>query len=776
MSREVKASFAAGFLQVAVVKLRFVYLVGGRRVISKPRWLLNLTALGVLTLALMGCERFSLRDETTFFDDVFAETPKSTSTSEESGQADAGTDAESSELRGEDAGRGVTGFEIRGSGQLVAPPASNDAGRPGIPPITTSEGGYSLNFVEAELPEVVRAVLEDALGLNYSIDPRVQGTVTLQTSRALRREQVLPTLEEVLRMSGAALIESDGLLQVVPGEQVGRLASNFSFGADPGRGQSVRVLPLQFVSATEIEALLKPFVSNPEGVQVDRARNLLFVTGSQRELASVTGLASTLDVNGLSGMSFALIPLRNVAPETMIGELDAIFNDPQGPVLADLVRFVSIERMNAVLIITKQARYLDEARSWVARLDQGNADAENVHVYYVQNRRAADLAEILSEIFAAEGVEVTTGTSGLAPNLTPVTLDSGNFDADAEGSPLAAASAAEGSAGRAGGAGAAPGGAISLGGTGRIRIMADEDSNALVTLATTESYKTVEAAIRQLDILPLQVMIEATIAEVTLNDDLELGLRWFFESGRANSSVTFTDAATSTGAAALGSAFPGFSYVFDSGNIRATLNALRGMTDVKFLSAPTLLVLDNQTARLQVGDEVPVATQTSVGTTDANAPIVNTIEFRDTGVILDITPRVNASGLVILEIEQEVSEVTETTTSGIDSPTIQQRKVKSTIAVYNQDTIALGGLIRDRIEKATTGVPVLSEIPVLGNLFKSIDDSASRTELLVLIKPQVVRNQDDARAVTEELREKLRGLIEDSERPDDGRIPLLKLD
>ncbi len=740
--------------------------------ILKPRWLLRLVAFSVLGLSVTACERFSLRDESSFFDGVFAETPKAGQSTENTGKEPSNTEAGALEVQGENAGPRVNGFEIRGSGQLVAPFDSTGDGAPDIPPITTNDGGYSLNFVEAELPEVVRAVLEDALGLNYSIDPRVQGTVTLQTSRALRREQVLPTLEEVLRMSGAALIESDGLLQVVPGDQVGRLASNFSFGADPGRGQSVRVLPLRFVSATEIEALLKPFVSNPEGIQVDRARNLLFVTGSQRELSSVTGLASTLDVNGLSGMSFGLIPLRNVAPETMIGELEAIFNDPQGPTLSDLVRFVPIERMNAVLIITKQPRYLDEARSWVSRLDQGNADAENVHVYYVQNRRAADLAKILGEIFAAEGIEVSNETSGLAPNLTPTTLESDDFNADPAGT-LAPAS---GLAGTAVSSGAALGGAISLSGTGRIRILADEDSNALVTLATTESYKTVEAAIRQLDILPLQVMIEATIAEVTLNDDLELGLRWFFESGRANSSVTFTDAATASGAAALGSAFPGFSYVFDSGNVSATLNALRGMTDVKFLSAPTLLVLDNQTARLQVGDEVPVVTQSSVGTTDANAPIVNSIEFRDTGVILDITPRVNASGLVILEIEQEVSEVTETTTSGIDSPTIQQRKVKSTIAVHNQDTIAMGGLIRDRIEKATTGVPVLSDIPVVGNLFKSIDDSATRTELLVLIKPQVVRNQDDARAVTQELRQKLRGLIEGDDQPNDGRAPLLKFD
>jgi len=741
----------------------------------RPGWLTCLIGATVLTLGLGACESLELRDDSDFFDRLNFDTPEpgGTSAGADPDQAAAGAAAGSQTgLNDGAAGRGITPFEIRGSGQLIAPgAAAGNSGRNGA--VVSADDGYTLNFVDADLREVVRAVLEDALQLNYSVDPRVQGTVTLQTGRPLQRDQVLPVLEEVLRMNGAALIESNGLLQVVPGEQAGRLASNFSFDGSGGRGQSIRVLPLRFVSATEIERLLKPFVSNPEGVQVDPARNLLFVTGSQRELASVAGLASALDVNSLNGMSFALIPLKNVAPETLTGELESVFNHPQGPVLSDLVRFVAIERMNAILVIAKQPHYLDEARSWIVRLDQGSADAENVHVYYIQNRRAADLAKILSEIFSLGGAHTTSDLSGLAPNLTPVTLDSDPINNGAEPVRQAPRDGL-----RAGSSNGIPGSGepISLKGAGSIRIIADEDSNSLVTLASSEDYRSVEGAIRQLDILPLQVLIEATIAEVTLNDELELGLRWFFESGRANSSATFSDAAASSGAAALGSVFPGFSYVFDTGNIRATLNALRGMTDVKFLSAPTLLVLDNQTARLQVGDEVPVATQTSVSTTDANAPIVNSVEFRDTGVILEITPRVNASGLVILEIEQEVSEVTATTTSGIDSPTIQQRKIKSTVAVHNQETVALGGLIRDRLEKATTAVPLLSEMPILGNLFRSINDSATRTELLVLIRPRVVRNQDDARAVTEELRQKLPGLLFDGESRSEDRLPSLSLD
>ena len=180
---------------------------------------------------------------------------------------------------------------------------------------------------------------------------------------------------------------------------------------------------------------------------------------------------------------------------------------------------------------------------------------------------------------------------------------------------------------------------------------------------------------------------------------------------------------------------------------------------MRFLSTPTLLVLDNQTARLQVGDEVPVATQSAVSVDDPDAPIVNSIEFRDTGVILSITPRVNASGLVLLDIKQEVSEVIETTTSGIDSPTIQQRQVESTIALQDSQTVALGGLIQDRIEETTTGVPLLADIPVLGNLFKSVDDASKRTELLVLIKPRVVRDQEDARIITEALSRKLTSIF-----------------
>jgi general secretion pathway protein D len=269
--------------------------------------------------------------------------------------------------------------------------------------------------------------------------------------------------------------------------------------------------------------------------------------------------------------------------------------------------------------------------------------------------------------------------------------------------------------------------------------------------------------IERLDVIPNQVLLEATIAEVTLDDELSYGLQWFFRSG--DMKFKFTDIADAAGKGIVGSIFPGFSYLFSGGDARVALNAISSLTDVKVISSPTIMVLDNKTATLQVGDEVPVVTQSAVSVNDPDAPIVNSVNFRNTGVILKVTPRVNESGVVLLDIEQEVSDVVRTTSSGIDSPTIRQRRIQTTVAVHSGESLALGGLIREADARNRSGVPFISRVPVIGNLFKSKTDTRDRTELLVLITPRVVRNQGEARAVTDELRSRLRSL-----KPLDERI------
>jgi general secretion pathway protein D len=283
------------------------------------------------------------------------------------------------------------------------------------------------------------------------------------------------------------------------------------------------------------------------------------------------------------------------------------------------------------------------------------------------------------------------------------------------------------------------------------QITADEIHNALVVMTTPRTYQVIEAALTKLDVPPLQVLIEAVVAEVTLTTDLQYGVQWFLKTGN---SAQFTLSNSATGSTAP--IFPGFAAVLSKGkDITGTLSALQSITTVHVLSSPQLMVINNQTATLQVGNQVPIATQSAVSVVTTNAPVVNTIQYRDTGVILKVTPRVNASGHVQMDVVQEVSDVTNTTTSGIDSPTILQRKFNSAVSVESGDTIVLGGVIQDKRSLGNSGVPLLKDIPLLGNLFKTNTDTDNRTEVIVLITPQVVTNEVDIGRVTEEFRRRL---------------------
>jgi len=294
----------------------------------------------------------------------------------------------------------------------------------------------------------------------------------------------------------------------------------------------------------------------------------------------------------------------------------------------------------------------------------------------------------------------------------------------------------------------------------RIRIIANRRNNALLIYATPSEYAVIEGMLRKIDIIPLQVLIEATIAEVTLTDQLNYGTQFFLGSKLAGTlssgspAVGPSPAGAAKGAAvAFAGNFPGF--VLNYG-VREAINALAAVTQVKVLSAPQITVMDNEPARLQVGALVPVIVQSSQSTITTNAPIVNSVEYRDTGVIMLVTPRVNSGGLVTLDISQEVSDVASTTSSKIDSPTFNQRLIRTRVAVQDGQTVGMAGLIRDSDSQANSGIPFLKDIPLLGSLVSSQVNTRERTELLVLITPHVVHDQRDALALTEDLR---RGLI-----------------
>ena len=632
-----------------------------------------------------------------------------------------------------------------GSGRVVAEPL----GRTGVTTDDTADT-VSLNFVETGILEVVDVVLSKTLGLNYVIDAQVQGTVTARTSKPIPRSAVLPVLENILALNGAAMVESQGVYNIVP---VGSVASLPKVVVTPSRhpqrqGVGIHVIPLEFASVASVRDIVASQVSPGHQLAVDHVRNILIYTGPAQEARAIAEMVSVLDVDVLAGMSFALFPVQSSDARDVADELEALFSEDAVGSLGGVIRFLPIERLNAILAIASRPAHLRHAGEWVARLDRADAAAgQRVFVYFAKNSRADDLVDILNQVFLGAAGESNEAVirAAVAPGLEPVELIAPPrvlSDADQSGeveTPAAAAAFAV----------EAPGAGIRrTSGDNGIRIVADDRNNAVVVLSTAEQFRMIEATLRRLDILPLQVLIEATIAEVALNDALEYGLQWAFESG--DFSGIFGDSAASI----IAPSFPGFNLVLDTGDVRVVLKALSEVTDVEVVSSPQLMVLDNQTARLQVGDQVPVVTQAQQSTSgDSN--LVNTIEYFDTGVILEVTPRVNASGLVTLEILQEVSDAVVTESSAIESPTIQQRSIRSIVSVQSGETVALGGLIRERSTEGVSGIPVLKDIPLLGNLFKTTVQDAQRTELLVLITPRVVRGAAQARAVTDELRKRL---------------------
>ena len=656
---------------------------------------------------------------------------------------------------------------------MVFPGTGHLIGVPSRPAATdsaaTSKNGIQLSFTDVDITQVAASVLGEALRLNYSLDPSVKGTMSLRSTKPLSAEELLPAFEVALRVQDLAIVESNGIYRIVTVKDAPRRVSALSV-ARHQVGFGIQVVPLDYTSATEMEKILQPFAPPGGVLKVDSARNLLLLAGSGQELDTMLDVVKTFDVDWLAGMSYGFYALNYVDAKTAVEELNDILADPKSP-MAGLIRMVPLTRLNTILVISPQQKFLASVETWIKRLDVGGTSAgRRIYVYDVQNGRAEDLAKSLNRILSLptgsdEPLQSKSSISerGLGSSLgSQSSLSSGSSSPSGFGQ-AGSFGAAQGvpgafigngtSANLAGGA--FSGDQISSSKQGDLRIVANNDNNALLVLATPAEFSVIEAALLRLDTPARQVLIEASLAEVTLTDQLKYGVQWNYNGKKGP--VTLSDAATG----AVSRSFPGLSYLFTgSTDISAVLNALEAITTVRVISSPKLVTLNNREAQLQVGDEVPVATQSAVSVTNPGAPIVNSVQMLDTGVILGVTPRVNKNGLVQLDITQEVSNSIPTTTSGIDSPTIQQRKLSTTVVVKSGDTIALGGLITENRTKSKSGVPYLQRVPLLGALFRDTNNETTRTELILLITPQVMRDDDEFQNVMDDLRDEFKSLKE----------------
>ncbi|WP_417615054.1 type II secretion system secretin GspD [Oceanisphaera sp.] len=623
--------------------------------------------------------------------------------------------------------RPVTRSEIyRGTGNFVK------LGQTGKTPANTAApGDITLNFQGSDIGEVVKTILGDILQLNYSLDERVRGQVYLQTNSPIGKEALLPTLESLLQTHGAALVHSNGLFTVLPTTEVHASMLNPQLTPTAARGYQMLILPLRYIGAREMEKILEPVKPRQGAMMIDDRRNMLTLVGSRDELVNIRDTVNLFDVDQLRGMSVGLFRLQASSADVIASELQAIFGDQAEGPLAGMVRYLPIERLNALLVITPQERYLTDARVWIERLDRAeNPRGLNMYVYHVQNGRADHLATLLNQLFDSQRRNRGEAPSQPSSNNpeesgTPIQIPTGINAANLD--------------------------------VGEVSVIADTERNALVVMAASADYQKVEQAIKRLDQLPLQVLVEATIVEVSLEDELRYGLQWFFKNslGGGRSGVG------AIGSLPIPSPFDGglvasASYeVFNASGTRALLTALANDSKVNVISSPTLMVLDNQKALIRVGDQVPIRTSETTNLNSDVGNVTSTIQYRDTGVLLEVTPRVNAGGMVVLELIQEVNDVATTTSSNIQSPTITQRKIDTRVAVQSGETLVLGGLIRENKSQDSQGVPGLRHVPVLGWLFGSSGTNVRRTELVVLITPTAVANPADARAVTREYRRKL---------------------
>lgn len=655
---------------------------------------------------------------------------------------------------------------IRGNQSFVRPPSAAPAGR------EESGGDIVFNFADQPIEAVINSVMGDLLHENYSIAQGVKGTVSFSTSKPVNKQQALSILETLLSWTDNAMIQQGNRYVILPASQAvaGKLVPQMRV-AQPSSGLSARLFPLRYISATEMQKLLKPFARENAFLLVDPARNVLSLAGTPEELANYQDTIDTFDVDWLKGMSVGVFGLQRASVAELMPELQKMFGPDSGMPLAGMVRFLPIERTNSVVAISSQPQYLSEVGDWIHTIDEGGGNEPQMYVYDVRNMKATDLAKYLRQIYGTGAIK-DDAPAKVAPGLRTATLSSpgtnstsgstpGGLSNNLNNNPPAAEDEEqEPEADQDSTAQDASEGAPTKSLDAGTRITAQKSSNQLLVRTRPVQWKEIESAIKRLDNPPLQVQIETRILEVKLTGELDLGVQWYLGRLAGNStSTTVVNAAGSQGALGGGGAGLGATdslfYSFVSSNLQVALHALETNGRTQVLSAPSLVVMNNQPAQIQVGDNIPISqTTVNTGTSDTT---LSSVEYVQTGVILDVVPRINPGGLVYMDIQQQVSDAQDQAANSDtqNNPRISTRSVSTQVAVQSGQTVLLGGLIKQDNAESVSAVPYLGKIPGLRWLFGNTSKSKDRTELIVLITPRVITSSSQARQVTDDYRQQM---------------------
>ena len=652
-------------------------------------------------------------------------------------------------------------------------------GSSGDPPAGVGQlddGKFTVNVDQASLPESAKLILGETLGYNYTIDPRVQGTVTLVSNRSLTGGELLSAYEAALRLAGAALIQSEGNFKVVALQEVldGEMGTpDLGKGVSPGYG--VNAIPLRYVSPASVMELLDGFMARSGSVRASKIGNMILIRGPSAERKQLVDVVMSFDVDWMRNQTSGLARLENARAEDVAAKIEQVFADDAQASGPNALKVIPVPSINSLIVIARTRAKVNTAMNWIRRLDQESVDSPNYYVYAVQNGNATELARILNATFGSGGggagttgevapdnqsmdVSISNDTSGQeqpSPDPQGSAEQQGKTDLQT-GSTDGSSSGAAATSGSGSGSTSTSGGGSSYGsnGSSSIRITPNPSNNTIVISATPKDYRKILATLRQMDAPSTQVLINTMIAEVSLNNQLRYGVQAYFESN--NFSFALAGSKPATDGPIISPQFPGMNFLWGGiSNPKVVIDALSGITNVRIVSSPSVLVLENETATIKVGDQIPIQSQTAV--TDGGN-FVNSYEYRDTGVILKVRPRVSASGVVTIELGQELSAVQKDSSGVGDNPKFTQRSVTSKVSVNDQQTVMLGGLISGIEDRTRNTVPGANKVPILGNLIGTTDNNGQRTELIVFITPKIIRNGEDAARASQDLRDKMKNL------------------
>lgn len=638
-------------------------------------------------------------------------------------------------------------FNQRLSGVLETgkPPKLENAARPRSAKKLSSKQEVSFHFDSADLLDVVRLFM-GFLGQDYILHPDVGGKVTMEFDDSLDNDGIKDLLQGVLRTQGAALLDDGPVLEILPLSSVPTAINgrglDIAGGKKALRGQSIKAFHLRFISANELAKIIKPFLSKGAMLSVHERSGIFLVSDYPHTLAKVSRLIQLFDVSTFAGLKLKMYQLQYVEADTMAEEMDKLAKsvglaaDKQANP-NNTLSFLPFQRLNLLLALTRNAQLLNFADLWVGELDRELAlpikaeKHEGVFVYYVQNGVAANIVDVLKGLFGDGKTPAKDAKADKNKKNKNITRLNSGLEKEIKKK--------------------LPPEAVSGTMEGPVSFVVDETTNAILVRALGSDYRKIMPVIEKLDLFPRQVLIEATIAEVLLDESTKLGVEWQYIAhgllGTGASGTVSLDSGLGTINASGGSLIgSGFSYLIsNTDRFTAMVKALAAKNRVNVLSSPHVLASDNQPAKIDIGEEVPIVTseyRTNEAASTANT-VDKTIQYRDTGIILEVTPHINENGMVRMDLRQEVSELSDKTVEGVNSPIFRKRVATTTLSVKDQQTIVIGGLIRQSNSRSDSGIPGLSRIPGLKYLFGYEGKAYDSAELMIFITPHVISSEKD---------------------------------